>query len=157
MGKGAIMLSHMMVIVRGEGEMKALAMRLATELKSGDVLLLIGELGAGKTTFVKGLAETLGAGVPVTSPTFTVIAEYPLEREGEIKLLVHADLYRLEEVAKEGAVRELLEQVEEPGRVTVIEWADRLGRAIPAKARRIWFSHGSQANERQVKMEEPTL
>ena len=69
----------------------AVAGRFAAELKPGDVVALEGDLGAGKTTFVQGLAAALGAKRPATSPTFCLVVEHSTDRF----LLVHMDLYRL--------------------------------------------------------------
>src|SRR5688572_16710976 len=95
-------------IVSTPTALQEIAAEMASTLKSGDVLLLYGELGSGKTTFVQGLARALGITDSVTSPTFTIVGDYavnflPLsegEQEGvgkRITTLVHVDLYRLEE------------------------------------------------------------
>ncbi len=105
-------------------ETKKLASQMAQKLKIGDVVLLKGDLGAGKTTFIQGLAQ--GLGVPedyyVSSPTFALINQYP----GRITLF-HVDLYRLEasEVEDLG-----LEDLLEEG-ILAIEWAERLPYSFP--------------------------
>lgn len=112
-------------------ETRALAARLAARLRPGDILLLEGALGAGKTTFVQGLAEGLGVRAPVTSPTFTLLQEYP----GAQGPLLHFDLYRLdrpEEVVDLG-----FEESLERGGVVVVEWAERLGWLTPPEHLRI--------------------
>ena len=108
---------------------QAVARQLADGLKRGDVLLLSGTLGAGKTTFVRGLAEGLGVNPDeVSSPTFTLIHEY---RGGRLTLY-HADLYRLERAAAE----ELgLEELGVADGVLAIEWPDRLTHTLPAAIR----------------------
>ena len=105
------------------------AREMAAVLRPGDVLLLSGDLGAGKTTFVRGLAEGLGVDPgDVSSPTFTLVHEY---RGGRL-ILYHADLYRLEKTATD----ELgLEEIGQDG-VLAIEWPDRLAHAMPG-ARRV--------------------
>jgi len=110
-----------------ESDTRAIAARLAAELQPGAVLLLSGDLGAGKTAFTRGLAEGLGIdAADVTSPTFTLVHEY---RGGRLPL-VHVDLYRLEKVDLDelGMDAELADQG-----VLAIEWADRLLR-LPAGA-----------------------
>jgi tRNA threonylcarbamoyladenosine biosynthesis protein TsaE len=96
--------------------------------ESGAVLSLCGPLGAGKTLFVKGLAEGLGVDpAGVTSPTFAIAAEY---RFGADRRLIHADLYRLANAAELEAAGYL--DWLEPGAVVAIEWGDRLPDALPA-------------------------
>lgn len=112
-------------------DMQALAARIVEEMPNGGVLQLIGGLGAGKTTFTKGLAVALGIREEVSSPTFTIIGEYDVAFKN-ISKLVHADLYRLspEEVAQDPLIRELVAKSKDPGTLTVIEWADRLPNPI---------------------------
>lgn len=108
-----------------EAETRAIAARFAAELQPGAVLLLSGDLGAGKTAFVRGLAEGLGIDpADVTSPTFTLVHEY---RHGRLPL-VHVDLYRLDraDLDELGMDSELAERG-----VLAIEWAERLSRPLP--------------------------
>jgi tRNA threonylcarbamoyladenosine biosynthesis protein TsaE len=106
-----------------EEETAAVGRDLASTLRAGDVLLLSGDLGAGKTAFVRGLAAGLGIDPDeVSSPTFTLVHEY---RGGRLTLY-HADLYRLERAATEDLG---LEQTGADG-VLAIEWPDRLTHAI---------------------------
>ena len=115
---------------RSEEETLALAARLAAGLTAGMTLLLFGDLGAGKTAFVRGLAAGLGIDpLEVTSPTFTLVHDYP----GGRLPLQHVDLYRLDaaELDEVGLDPELAEQG-----VVAIEWAERLVRA-PQNAVRV--------------------
>ncbi|MGH7912171.1 MAG: tRNA (adenosine(37)-N6)-threonylcarbamoyltransferase complex ATPase subunit type 1 TsaE [Candidatus Dormibacteraceae bacterium] len=100
------------------GETEAAAARLARSLRPGDVLLLEGPLGAGKTTFVRGLAQGLGVEGRVASPTYQLVRVY----QGRIPL-VHADLFRLENPAELSGL-----DLDEPaGRgVLAVEWGDRI-------------------------------
>lgn len=108
-----------------EEETQQVARDLAAGLKAGDVLLLSGNLGAGKTTFVRGLAEGLGIDPrEVSSPTFTIVHEY---RGGRLTLY-HADLYRLERTATEDVG---LEEMGAADGVLAIEWPDRLTHDLP--------------------------
>ena len=120
-----VLLPMTLHLTHSEAETHAVARALAATLRPGDVLLLEGNLGAGKTTFVRGLAEGLGIDpAEVSSPTFTLVHEY---RGGRL-LLVHADLYRL----AHGATDELgLEELREDGGVLAIEWPDRLVPPMP--------------------------
>ena len=91
---------------------------LGERLRAGDVVLLTGELGAGKTTFVRGVAQGTGSKAPVASPTFQLVRVYP----GQVQL-AHVDLYRVENSAE---LRDLgLEELAEHGAV-VVEWGDRI-------------------------------
>ncbi|PZP84460.1 MAG: tRNA (adenosine(37)-N6)-threonylcarbamoyltransferase complex ATPase subunit type 1 TsaE [Azospirillum brasilense] len=103
----------------------ALAQRLAPRLRAGDTLLLMGDLGAGKTTFTQALVQALSAApVDVTSPTFTLVQDYPVQlASGEACTLYHYDLYRIED---ERALIELgMDDAAEALRV--IEWPERMG------------------------------
>jgi tRNA threonylcarbamoyladenosine biosynthesis protein TsaE len=103
-----------------EEETQAAGRELASTLEAGDVLLVSGDLGAGKTTFVRGLAEGLGINPgDVSSPTFTLVHEY---RGGRLTLY-HADLYRLERAATDDLG---LEEIGIKDGVLAIEWPDRL-------------------------------
>jgi tRNA threonylcarbamoyladenosine biosynthesis protein TsaE len=107
-----------------EADTRALARELAADLTAGATVLLSGDLGSGKTAFVKGLAEGLGvAASEVTSPTFTLVHEY---RGGRLPL-IHVDLYRLENVDLDelGLDSDLAAEG-----VVAIEWSERLTRAI---------------------------
>jgi tRNA threonylcarbamoyladenosine biosynthesis protein TsaE len=111
-------------ITRSEAETAALASDLAVTLSPGDVVLVSGNLGAGKTAFVRGLAEGLGIEPEdVSSPTFTLVHEY---RGGRLTLY-HADLYRLEKAATDDLGLEELHTG-----VLAIEWPDRLTHSLPA-------------------------
>jgi tRNA threonylcarbamoyladenosine biosynthesis protein TsaE len=110
------------VITSSEAETASIARELAATLAPGDVVLVSGNLGAGKTTFVRGLAEGLGIdGEEVSSPTFTLVHEY---RGGRLPLY-HADLYRLERAATHDLGLEELDNG-----VLVIEWPDRLSHKL---------------------------
>lgn len=106
------------ILTASEEDTSAAGARLGESLRAGDVVLLFGDLGAGKTAFVRGLAEGLGApGDEVSSPTFTIVQEYA----GRVTLY-HVDLYRLEE----REVDDLgLEELVLGDGVVAIEWAER--------------------------------
>lgn len=114
------------LITASAPETEAAGERLAGRLAVGDVLLLEGPLGSGKTTFVRGLARGLGVTGQVASPTFQLVRVYP----GRLPL-AHADLYRLDDPAPALADLGLEELVDEG--VAVIEWGDRI--AWPGAAR----------------------
>ena len=110
---------------QSEEDTASIARELASDLSAGDVVLLSGNLGAGKTAFVRGLASGLGIDQEeVSSPTFTLVHEY---RGGRLTLY-HADLYRLERVATDDLG---LEEMGVKDGVLAIEWPDRLTHAMP--------------------------
>jgi tRNA threonylcarbamoyladenosine biosynthesis protein TsaE len=125
------MITSQNVETRGVEETIAFGRRLAADLQRGDVLALSGELGAGKTALVKGIARGLGMTQEVTSPTFTLIHEYG----GGRLSLFHVDLYRLESVAQVLAIG--IEDYLNGSGVTVIEWAEKIESLLPERARRI--------------------
>ncbi len=112
----------------------ALGQRLGAQLSGGEILLLDGPLGAGKTVFVKGLAAALGVDPEeVTSPSFTLVNPYA----GRLPLF-HLDLYRLDEGAAAAHAVDLEELLSDERAVVVIEWAERLGHyPLPANVWRI--------------------
>ena len=101
-----------------------LGAQIGTQLRGGEILLLSGQLGAGKTVFVKGLATALGIDAEeVTSPSFTLVNPYHARLS-----LYHIDLYRLDEGATAAYAVDLDELLTNDQAVIVIEWAERLGR-----------------------------
>lgn len=107
----------------GPEETKTIATTVAATLKGGELIFLIGDLGAGKTTFVQGLAAALGANTRVTSPTFSIMNEYPCSK-GSIRRLVHLDLYRFTDASELSALA--LEDEKRPDTVIVIEWPNAI-------------------------------
>ncbi len=123
------------IATRSESETAAVGRELAARLSAGDVVLLYGDLGAGKTAFVRGLAEGLGVHRDeVSSPTFTLVQEY---RGGRLPLF-HVDLFRLNDPRE---IDDLgLDEIAEDG-VMAIEWAEKLPRR-PAGAVTVHITHG---------------
>lgn len=124
-------------------ETRAFACELADRLQPGDVLTLEGELGAGKTTFTKGLAQGLGIRRNVNSPTFTMIKEY----KGRLPLS-HMDMYRLENSEEDLGFDEYFE-----GKgVTVVEWPDYISDRLPHERLNIVITRMSD-NERSIQLQ----
>jgi tRNA threonylcarbamoyladenosine biosynthesis protein TsaE len=113
---------------------------LASSAGAGDVFALCGDLGAGKTHFVKGLASGLGVKAEVTSPTFTLIHEYLDARLP----LFHFDLYRLER--EDELLRLDLDDYLASNGVLAIEWADKFPALLPAHTRWLRFRHRSDGS-----------
>ncbi|MDQ6625522.1 MAG: tRNA (adenosine(37)-N6)-threonylcarbamoyltransferase complex ATPase subunit type 1 TsaE [Verrucomicrobiota bacterium] len=113
-------------------ETQAAGARAADDVHAGTVFALVGDLGAGKTQFVKGLVRQIGSENEVTSPTFTLLHEY---RGGRLPVY-HFDFYRID--SAEAALRLGLDEYLYGDGVCVIEWADRFRELLPPTAR--WFS-----------------
>ena len=109
-------------------ETRAFAAALAPLCRAGDVVLLVGDLGAGKTVFAQGFAGALGVTGPVTSPTFALVRQYRCGPDSAVRTLIHADVYRTGSVA-EVADLALAELVEEDA-VALIEWGDMAAPAL---------------------------
>lgn len=131
-------------------ETQAVAARLAAEVPDGAVVCLHGDLGAGKTCFVQGLAKALGVRRPVGSPTFTLINEYRGRRG-----LAHIDLYRLRGAADAFGLG-LEDYLEHFDGVVAIEWAERLGELMPEDCWHVRLAEGVAGDEsRRVTVERP--
>jgi tRNA threonylcarbamoyladenosine biosynthesis protein TsaE len=113
----------------------------ARNLAPGSVVALVGALGAGKTQFVKGIVAEIGAAVPVTSPTFTLVHEYT----GGRVPVYHFDLFRLEEA--QSAERLGLDEYFFGDGISVVEWADKFRQLIPPDAR--WISFETESETRR--------
>lgn len=112
------------LISNNEEETKIIARRISGNLKNGTVISLIGEMGAGKTTFTQGLAEGLNIKNYVTSPTFSLVNVYYGDKE-----LNHIDLYRIEEEVEIETID--IDNYYYPDGITVVEWAERAEYYLP--------------------------
>lgn len=119
-------------VTDGAAATRALGAKLARTLAPGQVIALRGDLGAGKTTFVQGLAAGLGYVGPVTSPTFILVNEYPLPAR---RRLIHIDAYRLGDLADaalaEAATFGLEELFDDSDAIIAVEWSERVAAALP--------------------------
>ena len=117
--------------------------QVAQSVTAGDLILLIGDLGAGKTAFAKGFGKAIGVEEPITSPTFTLAREY----RGELDLH-HLDVYRLEQIEE---VRDLaLPELFEGNSVTLIEWGDQIISALPKSHLEVSLEYGDIDSERII-------
>lgn len=118
---------------------------LAKDLKLGDIVMLYGDLGSGKTQFFKGLAKGLGIKQRVTSPTFVFLKIY----NANGKTINHIDLYRSENISD---LREIgLDEIFESSAISVIEWADRLEDNLPKKRIDIYIESINE-NKRRIRI-----
>jgi tRNA threonylcarbamoyladenosine biosynthesis protein TsaE len=130
----------------------SLGAALAGVLRPGDVIVLAGDLGAGKTTLTKGLASALGVTEVVTSPTFTFVRSYSCVRgRGAIDTLVHADLFRVEG-STEAAELALSELVEDEGALAVVEWGDVAPEVIGDGSLTVTLAHAQAPEERLLSL-----
>lgn len=134
----------------GPAETFELGAQVGRALAGGEVLLLDGPLGAGKTVFVKGVASALGADTEeVTSPSFTLVNRYD---DGRL-VLYHIDLYRLSEGASAAHAVDLDELLADESAVVMIEWAERMGRyPLPPTAWRVRIE-GDGEDPRRIRVE----
>jgi tRNA threonylcarbamoyladenosine biosynthesis protein TsaE len=137
------------MIVRSQSvaETQDLAARIQTVLEVGDVLLLGGDLGAGKTAFVQGLARAMGIDGPVTSPTFTLVRLY--DSPSGVRLL-HADVYRLDHL-QEVADLGLAELVED-NTIAAIEWGEAAAPVLAPDYLEIRFDFGEGDDDRVLSL-----
>ena len=121
-------------------ETEAVGEAIGSQLQVGDLVVLSGDLGAGKTTFAKGLARALGVTEPVTSPTFTIVQEY----DGRVPL-AHVDVYRLTRIQElhDLGFEELLES-----RVTVVEWGEAIALVLPRDRIEVQLALGDDDDQR---------
>jgi len=127
---------------RSPRETECLGAELAATLVAGDVVLIVGEMGAGKTTFVRGAARELGVTTPVTSPTFTIGQRYAVDTGGPVRAVSHIDLYRVGSLAGEDP--DLLADYIGPDTISFVEWPDGAEHEIAELAhiaRRVRLSH----------------
>jgi tRNA threonylcarbamoyladenosine biosynthesis protein TsaE len=126
-------------------ETEALGERIAADLGPGDVVLVSGELGAGKTTLIRGACRALGVTEAVTSPTFTIGQRY----RGRLPVL-HLDLYRLEDLDAEDPA--LIEDYLRPDAVTFIEWPGAVEPRLERVSKRVEIRHAG-GDEREVQID----
>lgn len=130
------------VETNSSAETEALGARIAARLRPGDVVLLSGELGAGKTTLVRGACRALGFSGPVTSPTFTIGRRY----EGGRLPISHLDLYRLQTL--EGEDPALLDDYLGPADVAFVEWPGAGSGHLSRPALEVRLAHASEERRR---------
>ena len=133
----------MIIEVSSADAMKHLGATLGNLVQGGETIVLIGDIGAGKTTFTKGLASAMGVGEDVQSPTFTISRVYDTARG---VTLAHYDFYRLNDPGIMKA--ELAEVIHDPQVVTVIEWGEVVADVVPRNALRITITATGETTRR---------
>lgn len=118
---------------------------LAGKLKGGEIILLYGDLGTGKTQFVKGIAEGLGVEEGITSPTFVLMKQFDIKKEG-LSTLYHIDLYRIDSQVDLASLG-LDDAFRDENGVVVIEWADRL-KGVPEGAITVNLEYSGESSRK---------
>lgn len=128
---------------------KTIGREYAKQVRDGGLLLLYGDLGAGKTTFTQGFAEGLGIKRHINSPTFLLMRTYEIPKNLDGKFY-HLDLYRLDngEGVDDLGIDEILQN---PKNVVVVEWADRLNGRLPVSGIKLYFEY--QNNDQRTLLE----
>ena len=129
-------------ISRSEADTFALAEKLCKAMPDGGVIALFGDLGAGKTVFARGFAKALGITEPVSSPTYTIIQEYPTP---DNRYLYHLDLYRISD--ERSALAFGVDEYLESGEYVLLEWPERIAKLLPEHTLKLQITHTGE-NER---------
>jgi tRNA threonylcarbamoyladenosine biosynthesis protein TsaE len=139
----------MRIITKSEQETHALAKNFAKTLIGGETIGLVGDLGAGKTVFTKGLAAGLGVYDTVNSPTFVLMKVYKIKNKKiKIKVLVHLDAYRIKKAEEISSVG-LEDYLDQPDKIVVIEWPKNINSLLPKNTILINIKNLS-ANKREI-------
>lgn len=138
---------EVVVTTTSAAETIALGERLGRLLRPGDVVALVGELGAGKTCLAQGIARGLGVSEPLTSPTFILVNQHPLPGGA---VLYHVDAYRLQDPVAEGRALGLEELWWSDG-ICLVEWADRLHDLLPAEHLRVELIYVNE-HQRRIRL-----
>ncbi len=153
-------------ISKSEKETEKIAAKMAKKLRGGEVIALIGNLGTGKTVFIRGLARGLSIKKSITSPSFVLLKQYKIPKpksqirnkfknqnsKFEIQYLIHIDAYRLKD-EKDLIEIGILDWLGKKNTVTVIEWADKAKKILPKDAIKIILKIGKRENERIIQLD----
>ena len=131
------------MLIHSEAEMVEYGKKLAQSLQAPQVLELLGDVGAGKTTLTRGIATGLGVQEPVSSPSFTISKEY----QGKKYRLVHYDFYRLNDPGI--MAEDLLDSVSDNNTITIVEWGESIRDVLPENRLRITINNLDE-NTREV-------
>ena len=138
------------IITSSEKQTFNFAKQFSKKLRGGEIIGLIGELGAGKTIFVKGLASGLGIKQTITSPTFVLMKVCPITNyKLQITNFVHIDAYRIK-IPEDLLSIGVEEYFNRQDTITVIEWADKIKKILPTKTKYVKIKYSNSKNQRQI-------
>lgn len=139
------------ILTNSAQETQKLGEEFARSLQGGEIIALHGDLGSGKTTFTQGVAKGLGLSQPIVSPTFILMREYRLDKQG-LQTLYHIDLYRTENErdAKGLGIEDVFADKEG---VVLVEWPEKMGNLLPEKRIDIFFEYLTET-ERKILIKE---
>lgn len=142
-------------VMKSEEETEAFASDFSQTVEVGTIIALHGNLGAGKTVFSRGFARGLNITEPISSPTFTIIQEYPLE---DNNWLFHLDLYRIDN-SDAALAFGLDEYLEDPSSIMLIEWSERIPELLPPETKHIYIIHKDETTREILVLDhfDPTL
>lgn len=145
------------MITNSENETKEFAKNILYKINNTNIIALFGNLGSGKTVFVKGLAKELGIKENITSPTFVLIKEYIIKNpkpktqiSNKFSKLIHIDLYRLKKI-DDLFLHQLQEYFNNKNNLVIIEWSERLEKNLPKDVLKIKFKYIDK-NKRKIKI-----
>ena len=137
-------------VTKSADDTRELGAAVAGLVRGGDIVLLAGDLGAGKTTFSQGFGRALGVDGPITSPTFTLVNEY----QGRSLLVIHADVYRLDRLQE--VVDLGISELVDDDAVALVEWGDVAEPAMPKDFLELRIAYGSGAGDADGSAEDDT-
>ena len=138
----------MRVITKSAKQTISLGKKIAKNFKGGEIIGLEGNLGAGKTTLVKGIAEELGIKQTITSPTFLLMKVYPVRKNKLIKNFVHLDCYRIKNPNDILGIG-VEDYFNDPSSIVLIEWPEKIKKVLPGQTKKIELSLVSN-NQREI-------
>ncbi len=138
------------IVTRSETETVSLGAEMARSLKPGAVVAFYGDLGAGKTRFIKGICRGLGVQEHVASPTFTIVHEYRVGALG----ICHFDFYRVKSTAEIMDIG--FDEYVNSDRICLIEWAEKARELLPPNRYDVWMRLGADDESREIAIEEVT-
>jgi len=146
------------IITKSDKETMKLGEKLAKRFRGGETIALTGDLGAGKTTLIKGIAMGLGIKKNITSPTFVLMKLYKPQTSSNssIKQLCHVDAYRINNGQELNDIG-IMEYIDHPRTLTIVEWAEKVKEILPNDVIWVKMGYGKKENEREIEIIDPSI